>query len=210
MKDYHPEEENILVLIEKNQKINYDVFPSFYEFIKRSKSDIKNKIKFEELSPKIANHGYGVGGLIVYAYCKKNKKRLPEKVEVQFLNGCYNSWKARIVVYKYARYIIKDKYPESIEKNIKLTYDYLGYLIKNNKPYIDILIENSELAYLFYRENLHLPDVVHNAMIMKKMMEDRHANYYFNSMKKNNKIINKVLSNFDEKLTIKELKGKIR
>lgn len=207
MKDYYPEEENILNLVEKSQKI--DLF-DFYDFIRKSKSDIKNKSKFEELSPKIANCGYGIGGLIVYTYCKRIiKKRLPEKVEVQFLNECYKSWRAHIVVYKYARYIIKDKYPENIENNVKLTYDYLKYLYKNKKPYINVLIENSELAYFFYKENLYLPDVVHNAMIMKKMMEDRHANYYFNSMKKNNKLINKVLSNFDEKLTIKELKRKI-
>jgi len=190
----------------------YNSISNLNEFLKSPKADIKNKDKFEELSPKIAQLGYGEGAQLVYIYCKRIvKRRLSnEKIEIDYLNSCAKGYRSLNVIYKYARYILRGKYPESIEKNIKVNYNYIDYLQKNNLEYVDVLLDRTDLSLFFYKYNLYLPKVVHNFMMTKKIMGDRYADSYFRSLNKNNKFILKVIKNLDENMSIKELKEILR
>ncbi len=190
----------------------YNLISNFTEFLKSPKADIKNKDKFEELSPKIAQLSYGEGAELVYIYCKRIvKRRLSnEKIEIDYLNSCAKGYRSHNVIYKYARYILRGKYPESIEKNIKVNYNYIDYLQKNNLEYVYVLLDRTDLSLFFYKYNLYLPKVVHNFMMTKKIMGDRFADSYFRSLNKNNKFILKVIKNLDENMSIKELKEILR
>lgn len=196
----------------KNFNSTYNLISNFTEFLKSPRADIKNKDKFEELSPKIARLSYGEGAELVYIYCKRIvKRRLSnEKIEIDYLNSCAKGHRSSNVIYKYARYILRGKYPESIEKNVKVNYNYIDYLQKNNLEYVDVLLERTDLSLFFYKYNLYLPKVVHNFMMAEKMMGDHFADTYFRSLNKNNKFILKAIKNLDENMSIKEFKEILR
>lgn len=166
----------------------------------------------------IAFWKYGKGIDLIYLYCRNVLKgRLPLEVEKKFFKlgndggiwatndrGIWANHYTSRVAYKYAKYVVRSRLPEEYEKGCS-NANYINFIQSKGVDIDSLLINNSSLAWHFYKYNFYVSDMVHNAMIAKSMIGDNMAKIYFKQRKRDDKLIKNRLKIMDPTKTIGDL-----
>jgi hypothetical protein len=179
------------------------------DHIKKGGSLVNEQYFFDNIE-KVCSWSYGKGIDLVYNYCRNVlKDRLPVEVERRFFKiggdrGIWGNYKFSKVAYKYARYVVRSRLPEEYEKNCS-NANYLEFLSSKGVDIDPLLMNNSALAWHFYRYNFYVSEDVHNAMIAKSMIGDSMAKIYFKQRKRDDKLIKNRLKIMDPTKTVGDL-----
>lgn len=179
------------------------------DHIKKGGSLINEEYFYANLE-KLCAYRYHRGVELFYNYCRNVlKDRLPVEVERRFFKvggerGLWGNHYCSKVAYKYAKYVVRGRLPEEYEKHCG-DANYVEFLESKGVDIDSLLINNSSLAWHFYRYNFYVSDDVHNSMIAKSMIGDWAAKTYFKQRKRDDKLIKNRLMIMDQTKTVGEL-----
>jgi hypothetical protein len=207
-------EKGILDKLISNNPASYyknalDEYKILNDHIKHGGSLVNEKYFFDNIE-KIAAYKYYKGLELIYNYCRNVlKDRLPVEVERRFFKvggerGIWGNHTCSKVACKYAKYVVRGRLPEEYEKHCG-NANYISFLESKKVDIDPLLINNSALAWHFYRYNFYVSEDVHNAMIAKSMIGDYMAKIYFKQRKRDDKLIKNRLKILDPSKTIGDL-----
>lgn len=206
-------EKNILDKLISNNTASYykndlDDYKLLNDHIKKGGSLINEQYFFDNIE-KIGSYKYFKGVELIYSYCRNVlKDRLPVEVERRFFKigerGIWGNYSTSKVAYKYAKYVFRGRLPEEYEKHCS-NANYIAFLESKKVDIDSLLMNNSSLAWHFYKYNFYVSEDVHNAMIAKSMIGDSMAKVYFKQRKRDDKLIKNRLKIMDPTKTIGDL-----
>jgi hypothetical protein len=174
------------------------------EFFKKG-NDLEDINNFYNNAVPVRNFQHTTGAELFYVYSKNVRKcKLPEHIEKLALSGLWSSYKGRRAVYKYAKYVLRDRLSPDLEKGCN-DLNYLDFLIIKGYEVNDILMGNCSLSASFYKYKFYLPEVVHNYMIAMQMTGDHHARWYFKMRKRDDKLIKNRLKVMDQSKSVADV-----
>lgn len=145
------------------------------------------------------------GSELYYVYAKNVLKgRLPKLVEEKYLKNLWKYYYASRAIYKYAKYVIRGRLPSEFENNCNYI-EYIDFLNSKGFDIGEVLINNSSLSYIFYKQYHYLPENVHHYMTIMQIAGDADARLYFNQRKKDDKIIKNRLKHVEQDKTVKDI-----
>jgi hypothetical protein len=190
-------------------KNNLDDYKLLNDHIKKGGSLVNEQYFFDNIE-KIGAYRYFKGIELIYNYCRNVlKDRLPAEVERRFFKiggerGIWGNYSTSKVAYKYAKYVFRGRLPEEYEKHCA-NANYIAFLESKKVDIDSLLMNNSSLAWHFYKYNFYVSEDVHNAMIAKSMIGDSMAKVYFKQRKRDDKLIKNRLKIMDPTKTIGDL-----
>jgi|694.fasta_scaffold19238_20 hypothetical protein len=189
-----------------------DEYKILNEHFKRG-GGIQDTTYFYDNIQRICNFRYGRGCELIYTYCRNVLKgRLPKPVEKKFFDftdkGLWGNHNSSKVAYKYAKYVVRGRLEPELERGCS-NYHYAEFLHSKKINIDDLLINNSGLAWYFYKYKSIISEDVHNAMIAKNMIGDHYSKVYFKQRKIDDKLIKNRLLSLDPNLTVYEVLRKI-
>lgn len=168
-------------------------------------NDLEDINNFYNNAISLRNFQHMSGSELFYVYGKNVRKcRLPENIEKLVFVGLWNSYRGRRSVYKYAKYVLRDRLSPDLEKGCN-DLNYLDFLITKGYEVNDILMGNCTLSASFYKYKFYLPEVVHNYMIAMQLTGDASAKWYFKMRKRDDKLIKNRLSVMDQSKTVSDV-----
>lgn len=167
--------------------------------------DLEDSGNFYNNAVPLRNFMHMSGAELFYVYSKNVRKcRLPENIEKLAFTDLWNSYRGRRSVYKYAKYVLRDRLSSDLEKGCN-DLNYLEFLITKGYEVSDVLMGNTALSAGFYKYKFYLPEVVHNYMIAMQLTGDGHAKWYFKMRKRDDKLIKNRLSVMDQSKTVSDV-----
>lgn len=172
-------------------------------------NDLEDINNFYNNAVPLRNFMHQSGSELFYVYSKNVRKcRLPENIEKLALSDLWKSYKGRRAVYKYSKYVLRDRLSSDLEKGCN-DLNYLDFLITKGYEINDILMGNCALSASFYKYKFYLPEVVHNYMIAMQITGDSSAKWYFKMRKRDDKLIKNRLKVMDQNKTVRDVIGSL-
>lgn len=200
-------------LINQNPNQYYNSKNTEYDLLNdhfKKGGSLINEEHFYNNLEKIVSWKYHRGVELIYNYCRNViKGRLPIEVERRFFKvggerGLWGNHYTSRTAYKYAKYVVRGRLPEEYEKNCS-NANYLNFLASKGVDIDLLLINNSSLAWHFYKYNFYVSENVHNAMLARSLTGDWAAKTYFKQRKRDDKLIKNRLKVLDQNKTVGEL-----